>query len=88
MLKHIENDGYKIRFKWLDKHTEGELDYERQTLTINLPLFVVEVFLHEYIHFKYEKLSEREVIKKTNRKIMRMSAADIKKLAKKLLERG
>jgi len=87
MLKHIEKEGYVLKFKWIDKDTYGIIHYDEKIL-INLNLMVVHVFLHEYYHMKYPDYSEKKVESMACRKLKRMTKAEITKLGKAILKKG
>jgi len=69
-----------IKVGWIDKNTFGT--YDDNEIIINKALTMVEVLVHEYLHHKYPKASEREIIGRTARKVNRLSKKEIIRIAK------
>ena len=77
-IKECLNE-YDLFFRWIDKKTYGLLEEDKQRITINVELMVLEVFLHEYLHYRYPKWGERRVEKETIRRMNRMTVRDMAK---------
>lgn len=71
-----END---LFFEFINKQTYGMMDWGKDRISINLDLLIVEVFLHEYIHWKNPDWSEKKVEKETNRRLNRMTILEMKR---------
>jgi hypothetical protein len=91
MLDKLRKEGYVVKFGWLDKQCAGLIDLERRTITINLDLYIVSTFLHEFFHFSYPTLGEPAIRRKERKAVEKMTVLGIKNLAKairKEVERG
>ena len=71
--------------KWLGKNTYGLCDMDTGEISINLYLFICDVYLHENFHRQYPFWSETKVLKATARKLQRMSIVEIQELGRKVL---
>lgn len=71
-----------VKFGWIDKHTFGLYSFEGKKVKINIILALVDIFIHEYIHEKNPNATEKQVIKKTARKLHRLSRNEIKEIAR------
>ena len=87
-LDLLKLSGYRLRFRWLNKKTYGLIDFQRETITINLELFVTATAVHELAHLEKPDLSERKIIKLERARVNRMTTKDIRTLARKLLKGG
>jgi len=87
MMKFIGKKEYEIRLEWINKRTYGDIDFSTKIIRINLPLFVSEVYIHEYLHYRGIN-SEKTTEMGTEYFLKRMLVKQIKKLAKKVMEKG
>ncbi|MCF7835812.1 MAG: hypothetical protein K9M15_01695 [Candidatus Marinimicrobia bacterium] len=85
-LKLVENDDYKIEFRWIDKKTFASIESEKSRISINLNLIITYMFTHEILHSEYPKVKETFVEKKTEEFIDKMTVKEIKKLARRILK--
>jgi hypothetical protein len=69
-------------FSFISKQTYGIINFEKDTVVINIDLLLVEVFIHEYIHWLHNDWSEKRVEKATTRKINRMTVMQIKQVCR------
>ena len=58
-------------------HLEGMCNHENQHITINPPVSIVAVLIHELIHRRYPEWSERRVRIEERRTLQSMSPQDI-----------
>jgi len=85
MIEELDDDGYVIKLDWITKHIEGQIDFDNKLLKINVDLILVQVFLHEYAHYKYPAIKSEKVIDEKALKILRrMTKKQIKILAYKI----
>lgn len=85
IMDFIEGQEYEILIGWLGKNHYGAIDPEKYRICINLHLLIAETFIHEFLHDKYPKLSEEEIIKKTDRKIKRLKVSEIMEITKQVM---
>ncbi len=67
----------KLEFGWIDKNTFGLYDSETKRVKINLVSALVYIFIHEAIHELNPNATEKAVIKKTARKLNRLTRKEI-----------
>ena len=72
----------KLEFGWIDKNTFGLYDFETKRVKISLALALVDIFIHEAIHEFNPNATEKEIIKKTARKLNRLTRKDIKEIGR------
>jgi hypothetical protein len=89
-MKRIKEclEEYDLFFRWIDKQTYGLIEETKQVITINLELMVLEVFLHEYLHYRYPNWSERRVERETFRRIKKMPIRDINRYCHLIFKYG
>ena len=84
-------DVLDIKFCWINKNTHGTFNRKTNEIKLNLKTMMVEVFIHEVMHFIHPLLNREEdesVIDELTARIWeKLTAQQIKLLAKKLLER-
>ena len=78
----------ELFFSWINKQTYGLMEHDKQRITINIELHVLETFLHEYIHWRFPDKGERWVEKETNRRLKRMPIKDVTKYVKIIFKNG
>jgi hypothetical protein len=83
----LKSGSCKLQFKWVNKKTLGVMDYDRNTITLNILLMVVGVYVHEWIHHEHPDWSEERVEKSENRRMRKMTAKEIKSLGKEIVLR-
>ena len=83
----FESGEYEIFFGWINKNTFGNIDPSKEEILINIYLFIADIFVHEFLHYKYPQLSEKKIKKKTKKFLNRLTISDIKKMAEYLLDR-
>ncbi len=71
----------KLKFGWIDKSTFGRVIFDTEVITINLDLFIADVFIHERLHLQHQDWSEVRVIRETRKRIDRMTVKEIKGVA-------
>lgn len=81
-LKYLKKRGYRVCFTDLPTKILGACDTESRIVAIDPILHFVDTFLHEYLHARYPKLSERKIEDMTYRVRMRMTRKEIDQLAK------
>jgi len=77
ILKFIEESDCIIVADWIDKQTFACIFFEDFRIILNIPLLVVDSFIHEFMHYKYAYLGERTIIRKTDKKIQRLTVKQI-----------
>lgn len=87
-LERLKKSDFRLLFRWIDKKTYGLIDFENETITVNLELFVVAVVIHELLHLEHPSWSEKMVLKTEERRVRRMSVKEIHQLARRLLKEG
>jgi len=80
-----END---LFFQWIDKKTYGLLEEDKQKITINLELHILETFIHEYVHWRFPDKGERWVEKETERRLKKMTRKEIKKYVRYIFKKA
>ena len=88
ILDFLRERSYTLIFGWVDKRTVGVIDFEEEKIIINLELFVVDTYIHEYLHAVYPNLNEKKIQKKTICYIKRLTVKEIRQLCKKILKKG
>jgi len=78
----------ELFFEFIDKTTYGMMDWTKEKISINLDLLIVEVFLHEYIHWRNPDWSEKKVSKETDRRLNRMTIREMKKYCRYICKKG
>ena len=73
----------KISVAWTSKNEWAFLDTE-DNVCVNVPLFLVSCVVHEWLHFKYPKLTERQVALRERKMVDRMTARQILRMARKI----
>lgn len=86
-LKFLRSREYEVKFRWLDKKTEGLIEYDKELISINLQLLVVTVFVHEALHAEHPDWEEERVEEATYRQVEKMKVREIKQLAGEVLAR-
>lgn len=82
----FENSELNISFGWINKSTFGIFDPSKEKIIINIYLSIADIFIHEFLHYKYPQLSEKKIKKKTENFLNRLTVPEIKKMAKYLLK--
>lgn len=72
----------ELKFGWIDKNTFGLYDTETKRVKISIVLALVRIFIHEYIHELNPDATEKEIIKKTTRKLNRLTRKEIKEIGR------
>jgi hypothetical protein len=72
----------ELFFRWIDRRTYGIIEWDKERITINIELLIVEVFVHEYLHWRFPEKGERWIEKETNRRLERMTLKQMSKYAK------
>ncbi len=85
IMYFIDHREYEISIGWLNKETTGQIDHEKHQICINLYLLVADTLIHEYMHYKYPELNEKEIIKKTSNKIKKLRVSEIIEIAEKIM---
>lgn len=78
----------ELFFRWINKRTYGLFEEDKQRVTINLELHILETTLHEYLHWRFPKKGERWIEKETDRRLKRMTVKEIKKYCKYIFKKG
>lgn len=86
ILEFLESRECEVNFGWLGKNTFGQLDYEKDVITINILLLLAATYIHECLHYLYSEKSEEEICEMTNKALNRLPVSLIKKIGIKLLE--
>jgi hypothetical protein len=84
-LKHLRT--HKLAFRWLDKTTLGQINFESKEISLNLALMVASVYIHETIHADHPDWSEARVTRAEEDRMRRMTVKEIHTLARRLLRR-
>lgn len=72
----------KLNFGWIDKNTFGLYDTDTKQVKINLVLALVDIFVHEFIHEINPKATEKQIVKKTARKMNRLRIKEHKEIGR------
>ena len=78
----------ELFFKWIDRNTYGIIEEEKQRITINLELLVLETFVHEYLHWRFPKWSEKRVERETERRMKRMTLKEVSRYCRVIFKNG
>ena len=62
ILDFIHSRDYAYHLNWIDKKTEGFIEPDKKKITINIFLFIATTMIHEYLHEKYPKKKELEIL--------------------------
>ncbi|MEK7596196.1 MAG: hypothetical protein AAB564_01445 [Patescibacteria group bacterium] len=87
LKRFFEDSEYKISFNWIDKNTFGNINYSKEKIFINIYILLINTFIHEFLHNKYPKLSEKKIEEKTKNYSNHLTVSDIKKITKYLLKK-
>lgn len=82
----FEKGEYDISFKWIDKNTFGLINFSKEKIFLNIYLLIMDTFIHEFLHNKYPRLSEKKIRKKTKNFLNRLTVSNIKEITKYLLK--
>jgi len=88
VIDFLESGEFKVKFKWINKNTHGEIDYSKKVITINLSLFITDTIIHEFLHNELSgiKNEEKVVLARTKRVMKRLPVHQIKWIAKRTKE--
>lgn len=78
----------ELFFEFIDKKTYGLMDYSKGTISVNLDLLIVEVVLHEYLHWRYPEWRERKIEKETDKRLARMTVREMKKYCRYICKKA
>lgn len=78
----------ELFFKFIDKQTYGTLEEDKQKITINLELHIVETFTHEYLHWRFPNKGERWIEKETDRRLKKMTVKEIQKYCRYIFKKA
>lgn len=82
-MRLVKKRGYTIQFKQMNRdHCLGLCDFDERTIYIDVLAHFVDTFIHEYLHVRHPELSETKIEAMTRRVRGRMSAKEIRQLAK------
>lgn len=73
----------RISVAWTSKQEFAAL-YSDDSVCINIPLFLVTCLVHEWLHFKYPKFTENQVVLRERKMVDRMTSRQILRLARKI----
>jgi hypothetical protein len=82
----LKSGDYKVRFRWLGKTQAGEINFQRREISINLELFAAACFIHEFHHARHPKASEKRVLELETETLRRLTAREIRRLARRILQ--
>lgn len=83
LTKDVRDGNIDLHFGWIDKITLGGLFHDKDgnsKIVFNICLMIVDTFVHEMYHFHLPHLSEKEVIRRTQSLMNRMTVKQIKEL--------
>ena len=72
----------KLSFGWISKTTLGLYDSDKKKVKINIALSLIRIFIHEYIHETNPKATEKQVVKKTARKLHRLKRSELNEVGR------
>ena len=76
----------QLEFGWINKGTLGTYDFDKCIIKLNVALLVIETFVHEALHREYPDASEKEIIKKTSKKIGRLTRSEMSEIGDFIFE--
>jgi hypothetical protein len=80
-----END---LFFQWINKQTYGLIEEDKQKITINIELLILEVMIHEYLHWRFPDKKERWIEKETDRRLKKMTRKEILKYVRYIFRKA
>ena len=86
IIEFLNSNEYEIQIRWINKFTCGIIDNKKEIIVINLWLMIADTMIHEFLHYKYPKASEREILAKTFKKLNRLTVKQIYDLAVKVVD--
>lgn len=84
-LEFLKSRKYGVEFRWMGRFYFGEFNYQKGRIAINLALFVVDTFIHEWMHKRFPRLAECQIKAKTDRYLSRMTLREINALYRALM---
>ena len=72
----------KLGFGWIDKHTFGLYSFDKKEVKINIALALVDIFIHEYMHETNPNATEKQIMKKTARKLHRLKRSELNEVGR------
>ena len=52
LREFLESQEYDIRFNYINRETDAQIDHVKKEIIFNLPLFLASCLVHEFIHYK------------------------------------
>jgi hypothetical protein len=84
-MDFLESEDYETVFRWIDKSTYGQADFDKHLISINVYWAVADTLIHEYLHAKHPKWTEERVRNRTSEIIRKMTVEEIITMAKQAL---
>lgn len=81
----VKEHRMRIVKRWTNKYTLGICDYDSNEILLNVCLMLVDIMMHEYLHYRYPHLKECQVKKRTQEHIRRTSIKEIRAVAYELI---
>ena len=93
LMKFLNYDSHTVKVGWIDKRTFASLNRNKDEICVNVFLLIAEAFIHEYMHHKYDVVTQNMKLKdeekfidiKTKRKLSRMKVGEIMEIAKQVM---
>lgn len=76
----LKESEFSLEFSWTGKNKWAVMDYEKQKISINLPLFVASSLIHEYLHYQDSDASEETINLREDRVMNRLTVKEIKEI--------
>jgi len=87
-LDFLKRQGFSLCVGTLPKSTLGVTMFDLKSIVIDVPKNVVATFLHEYMHVRRPKASEKATEKSAIKIMARMTNKEISQLALRIMRGG
>ena len=77
-----------LEVEFISKTQVGEMDFTRQTITVNVTTALAGIVIHEVLHSLYPNKSEGWILAQEEKHLKRMSYTELETLASFVLNRG
>jgi hypothetical protein len=88
IVEFICQGEYKFQFGWIDKNTYGLIERDKETITVNYPLLITEILIHEILHATTGSDNEKSINLQTTNTLKRLTVEEIKTITLTALMEG
>ena len=86
IMDFLKNKNWKTVFRNMEGKYNGYTEYDKKRISIDIDICqaVADTMIHEYLHVKYDKWTERKVRRETKKIIKQMTNKEIVRMAKQI----